>query len=246
MNILLILIGTVIFINGVVVTLFANFNIGSLLTLALGLFLSALGIWRNKISAVTKSGVLRVIKYILLVLMAAEFLIVDFVFAYGNADNADFSEDAVIVLGAGVRGDRVTYTLQKRLDTAIEYINKNPSAYIAVTGGMGPQETVTEGSAMRKYLLENGVDADRIITEEKATSTAENMVFTKELLDEKLGGNYKVTVITNGFHIYRSVSLARKNGFLQVTHMHGGVEWYNAVPCYLRESLAVLKMWIVD
>jgi len=28
--------------------------------------------------------------------------------------------------------------------------------------------------------------------------------------------------------------------------MHAGLQWYNLAPCYLRESLAVLKMWVFD
>ena len=53
-------------------------------------------------------------------------------------------------------------------------------------------------------------------------------------------------MITNHFHIYRGVAIAQKEGFLDVTHMHGGLEWYNVIPNYLRETLAVLKMWIID
>ena len=246
MNIILIIIGAVLLINGAVVAIFANFNIGCLLTAALGVFFATLGIWRDKIRALTSRGASRVIKYIIFALVAAELALTGFIFAYGNADNADCTEDAVIVLGAGVRGDRVTYILQKRLDAALKYHEKNPDALIAVTGGQGPQESVTEGSAMRKYLLANGVPDDKIITEERATSTSENMEYTKPLLDERLGSDYSVAVVTNAFHIYRGTSVARKEGFKHVTHLHGGIEWYNIVPCYLRESLAVLKMWVFD
>ena len=36
-----------------------------------------------------------------------------------------------------------------------------------------------------------------------------------------------------------------KKGFKDVTHLHAGLEWYNLMPCYLRESLAVLKLWVL-
>ena len=71
------------------------------------------------------------------------------------------------------------------------------------------------------------------------------MRFTKEILDNTLDGGYSVTVITNNFHIYRSVCIAKNEGFTDVTHMHAGLEWYNLMPCYLRETLAVLKLWIL-
>ena len=108
MNIILIIIGAALLINGIAFAIFANFNIGCLLTVALGLFFSALGIWSDGIRRFTRRGAPRAIKYIIFVTVAAELVLVGFIFAYGNADTADYTEDAVIVLGAGVRGDRVT------------------------------------------------------------------------------------------------------------------------------------------
>ena len=81
--------------------------------------------------------------------------------------------------------------------------------------------------------------------EEKATSTNENMRYSKEILDTHFdGGKYKTVIITNNFHIYRGVAIAKIEGFEEVFHKHADLKWYNLVPCYLRESLAVLKMWV--
>ena len=38
--------------------------------------------------------------------------------------------------------------------------------------------------------------------------------------------------------------MAKKEGFYKVTHIHAGLQWYNLAPCFLRESLAVLKMLV--
>lgn len=88
---------------------------------------------------------------------------------YGVRDTVTYEEQAVIVLGAGIKGNQVSRTLQLRLDKTIEYAQKNPNALIVVSGGQGPQETVTEACAMEKYLLENGIRAERILKEEQAT-----------------------------------------------------------------------------
>ena len=132
-----------------------------------------------------------------------------------------------------------------RLDKAVEYSRKNSDAIIVVSGGQGLQETVTEAYAMENYLVEQGVDGDRIIKEEMATSTNENMMFSKMLLDEHFDKPYKTVIITNNFHILRSVSIARASGLGDVYRMHAEIQWYNLVSCYLRESLALLKMWII-
>ena len=99
---------------------------------------------------------------------------------------------------------------------------------------------------MKKYLLSCGVNENIIVMEEKATSTNENMRFSKEILDSVLGDTYDIAVITNGFHIYRGTSIAKSEGFNNVHHMHAGLQWYNVVPCYLRECLAVLKHMVVE
>ena len=245
MSKILIIIGMLLCLNGLYLLTISNLTSGTFLTIFLGLFLLIWGIFYVKIGELTQNGVLKFVKIFVIILMCLEVLLVGFLTIYGHNDNVDYREDALIVLGAGIRGDKVTLTLKLRLDKAIEYHKKNPDALIVVTGGQGFQETVTEASAMEKYLLEQGVPKDVIVKEERATSTNENMRFSKQILDERFGGKYKVAVISNNFHIYRSVVIAKMEGFEDISHMHAGLQWYNIVQCYLRESLATLKMWVL-
>ena len=244
MSKILSLAGVILVVNGLFMLVLSNLNLGSILTLVLGAFLLMFGVFYKKFKLYTQKGVLKVIRNIIIILLCAEVLLVGFIAVYGHIDNVNYDEDVVIVLGAGVRGDRVTLPLKMRLDVAVEYHQKNPDALIIVTGGKGFQETVTEASAMEKYLVKNGVPEDIIIKEEKASSTNENMSFSKEITDKYFDGDYKTAVITNNFHIYRAVSIARLEGFENVSHIHAGLQWYNLTSCYLRESLAVLKMWV--
>ena len=188
---------------------------------------------------------MRVIEKIVIAALCVEAVLVGFIAYQGVHDTVSYNEDAVIVLGAGVHGDRVSLPLKQRLDKALEYHEKNPEAVIVVTGGRGFQETVTEAEAMEKYLLEKGVEPESVLKEENATSTNENMKFSKVILDDRFGDEYSVAVITNNFHIYRSVRIAKNEGFKNVTHLHAGLQWYNLMPCYLRESLAVIKLLIL-
>ncbi len=246
MRIFLIIIGVILFVNGAFMAVVSNFNLGVILTVCAGVFFMLWGAFWRKIQQKTQKGYLKWIKIGVIAIICLEVVLVGFIAFYGQSDNCDYTEDAVIVLGAGIRGDRVTIPLAMRLNKAIEYHKKNPDAVIVVTGGQGLQETVTEAYAMEKYLLERGVNPDKIIKEEKSTSTNENMRFTKQILDKRFEGEYSVVVITNNFHIYRGVQIAKMEGFENVYHKHAGLKWYNMVPCYLRESLAVLKMWVFD
>ena len=240
-------IGVIFTLYGLGLNMISNLNLGVLLTLALGIFILLVGLFWKKIGKLTSKGIGKVLRNAVIVLLCLEFALVGFLSFYSQNDNVDYKEDAVVVLGAGIRGDRVMVPLKLRLDKAIEYHEKNPEALIVVTGGQGFQETVTEAYAMEKYLLERGVDPAVIRKEELATSTNENMRFSRDILTDEFGGNdYEIVVITNNFHIYRAVSIAKTEGFEQISHMHAGLQWYNLVPCYLRESLAVLKMWVFD
>lgn len=239
-------IGILALVNGIFLCAVSNFNLGVLMTVLFALFFLFWGIFYDRILEITKHGILKVLKNLILLLVTLEILLVGFIAVYGQFDNVKYNEDAVVVLGAALHGDRISLPLKLRLDTTLEYYEKNPDAVIVVTGGQGLQEAMPEGKAMADYLVKNGVAEDKIIKEEKATSTNENMKYSKEILDGYFEGEYKIAVITNNFHIYRGVTIAENEGFKNVSHMHAGLKWYNMLPCYLRESLAILKMWFID
>ncbi|MBQ3007625.1 MAG: YdcF family protein [Clostridia bacterium] len=164
---------------------------------------------------------------------------------YGRKDNAVYTEDAVIVLGKGLDGDKVPVNLAKRLDKAIEYHEKNPRALIVVSGGKGDEEKLSEAQAMTDYLLQKGVPENIIIKEDKSTTTYENFVFSTDILNEKLGNDYSVAFISNSFHIYRAEMLAKELG-INAAHLGAGIEWHTVPANYLREisvlfGLIVLK-----
>ena len=55
----------------------------------------------------------------------------------GKSDNATYREDYIIVLGAGLKGDTPSLALERRLEKAAEYMNKNGNAIAIVSGGQG-------------------------------------------------------------------------------------------------------------
>ena len=84
--------------------------------------------------------------------------------------------DAVIVLGAGVNGNQPSLSLKTRLDAAIAYLETtDPDVPVVLTGGQGYGEDITEAQCMYNYLTENGVDGGRLILEEAATTTADQI-----------------------------------------------------------------------
>jgi len=125
--------------------------------------------------------------------------------------NSTNSMNTMIVLGAKVNKDGVSKTLKQRLDKAIEYYNENKHVNIIVSGGQGKDEVMSEAWAMKNYLVKNGVDEDNIILENKATTTLENIMFSKEIMDD-LNLENKVLIVTSDYHLFRGRFIASMLG----------------------------------
>lgn len=156
-------------------------------------------------------------------------------------EKPDKDLDYIIVLGAQVRGNTITKSLKQRLDTAYDYALDNEETIIIVSGGQGVGENISEALAMKNYLAEKGIATDRIIMEDKSTSTKENMDYSKELL-----GEYEtVGIVTNGFHVYRAIKIAKKAGISGVSGISAPTNrilWLNYV---VRECFALVKEVLV-
>ncbi len=227
-------IGIIIIIYMLCLFINVNYNTGILIGLLIGIFMS---FW-----AVLPINFFFKFLKCLFILVLCFFICMSSIIAFnGMCNKADFTEDALIVLGCGLNGSELSKNLKDRLDTAIEYYNNNNDAIIIVSGGQGPQEDIPEAEAMYKYLVENGVNAE-IIKESKSSSTNENFKFSKEILDKKFGSDYKVAYITNDFHIYRAGKLAELNN-LYAAGYAAPTEIFSIIPNYLRESLAVIQLW---
>lgn len=150
--------------------------------------------------------------------------------------------DYMIVLGAKLNGDVMSLSLYYRVREALEYLEANPKTKVIVSGGQGDGETITEAQAMLNYFSENGIDRKRIIMEEKSTSTYENFRFSRELLGEDVK---EVVVVTNDFHLYRSLVIAKRQGF-EPYPLAAQTPWVVKGKLWGREYAAVLKTWIFD
>lgn len=230
---LFLVMGFAVTLDGVFMWFTSNFTLGNVLTLALGGAMLAFGLLHHLLPKPWKAAVLAVF------LLTA--LSVTLLTAYGMTDTATYEEDAVIVLGAAVRGEVPSGALQDRLDAAAAYYAKNPETLIVVSGGQGPQEDISEALAMERYLLAHGVPQAHILKEEQATSTLENFQFSKALLDARFEGDYSACFITNEYHIYRSGRYVMQAGFPPLTHVHSATRWYGLLPGVLRECAAVVK-----
>ena len=163
----------------------------------------------------------------------------------GFGASAPPSADYLIVLGAQVRPDGPSRVLRYRLDAAADYLRENAKTLCVVTSGKGSNEHISEGECMKQYLVGLGIDGSRIIVEDQAVNTIQNIQFSKALIlndgadpgagsgapsgsgqsagaetaDPSAGTevNRPVAIVTNNFHVARALRLARKQGFTNVS-----------------------------
>ncbi len=156
-------------------------------------------------------------------------------------------EKAVIVLGAGLNGEEVSETLRHRLDGAIEYYNEHEGVTLCVTGSEGRFEVIPEAVAMQRYLLEKGVPEEDILVDPNSPDTYTNIKNAMQLFKEhNIDIESGVAVVTNGFHCYRAVSYAKKQGVDNVSAIPTSIPVSMIHSAYSREVFALIKLWLFE
>ncbi len=219
-----------------IITLFcANFSVGVILNFVYAAFVCLCGVLFDRVGRALRIAAAAVI--------IAPLVFGGLLFACGAKDNADGSEKAIIVLGCGIDGERVSPKLARRLDKAIEYFNEHPDKPVIVSGGQGAQEDIPESTAMKRYLVSKGVPDGMIIEESNSTSTFENFEFSKDIADTLPGGD-KIVFVTSRFHIYRASRYAAGAGF-EAHHIGARVPFYELPANYLCEMLAIVAEYVI-
>ena len=155
--------------------------------------------------------------------------------------NRPTEEATVIVLGAGLRGERPSRILRERLDATVEYLEAHPHAVCIVSGGQGGDEVCTEASVMRTYLLDKGIAEERIYVEDKSTSTFENIEFSKAVIENE-GLSSQIAVVTQEFHQYRAQQFAKAAGFAEIGAVTAHTPWELLGSYWIRDFAGVCHM----
>lgn len=150
--------------------------------------------------------------------------------------------DYCIVLGAQWKPAGPSEVLRKRLDKAVAFLAESPDTKVIVSGGRGGDEPVSEAQGMREYLIQAGIDESRILVEDDSANTYENLVFSGKLLDKE---NDRVVIVTNNFHVFRAMGIAKKQGYAHVEGLAADSTLGMAPNNLLREFFGVIKDFLV-
>jgi uncharacterized SAM-binding protein YcdF (DUF218 family) len=158
-----------------------------------------------------------------------------------NPEKVSNKIDTVLVLGGGTKNNKPGAVLKGRLDQALAYTKDHPDLSFVVSGGLGFGKTASEGSIMKNYLIEHGIEPDRIAIEEKATSTYENLLYTKELIKP----TDHVLIVTSDFHLFRTKMIAERLG-IKAEGLGSPLRISSIPQAHVREYFAIIKSYFAD
>ena len=151
------------------------------------------------------------------------------------------------MLGGGLKNGKVTPLLAARVDAALKFAWKQSKTgrkppLLIMSGGHGEDEPLSEAEAMKEYAMEQGYDESRILLEDQSGNTAENMKFSREIMEEHSEGKpYRCVDATSSYHLLRAGIYARRAGML-MGGIGGKTAFYYLPNAVLREYIAYLVM----
>ena len=194
-----------------------------------------------KIHFFQKCSVLfRRILYGVIVAVLAVFVVTEGCILSGFFQKGAAGLSHIIVLGAQVRESGPSLVLKYRLDCALEYLEENPETVCIVAGGQGKNEPYSEAYGMAQYLMQNGIDKERILLEDQSKTTEENLRYSRKFLPE----GAKVGIITNDFHMFRALQIAQKQGLSDACGIAADSTKFYLPNNMLREYFAEIKFLI--
>ena len=174
------------------------------------------------------------------------FILVEIPIVKNARTDPEPERDYLVVLGAAVYGDQPSLTLVRRLEGALDYLNRYPESVAIVSGGMGPGETVTEAQAMADWLTAHGIAPERVLLEDRATSTRENLEYSFQIIrergDEPAG---HVAIVSSAYHLYRAKLMAAKLGVPDAAGVAAPWGYFFVMLNYfIREAFGVTHLWV--
>ncbi len=152
-----------------------------------------------------------------------------------------YNKDYIIILGCQIRKDgSLTPLLKGRVDKALEFRNnqlketKKDLTFIT-SGGKGGDEPISEGEAMKNYLIEQGVKEKNILVDDKSKDTYENIKFSNKLIK----GKANIAFSTTNYHVLRAGLIATEQG-LKLEGMGSKTKSYFWINAFIREFIGTL------
>ena len=146
--------------------------------------------------------------------------------------------DCILVLGAGVWGDKPSPILEDRLLEGIKLYEEGISPKIMMTGDNGTNG-YDEVNVMKNYAIEKGVPSEDIFMDHAGFSTYESVYRAKAVFEAR-----RVIIVTQEYHLYRALYIANQLGLEAYGVPSNQRQYVGALYREVREVLARNKDFV--
>lgn len=245
--------GSLLIIDGGVLILCNKTHLGTIIPVLLGLIFVGHALFWSKLHAILAlhQGFKRFwqLSWLIFAVWLCSFIAFITFLSVNSVDTAQLPPvKAIIVLGGGIEHDQPSATLAKRLDRAAGLSQQQPQAWLLVSGGVGFGQHKSEAQIMSSYLQrKHHLDANKILLEEKSTSTELNLKNSRPILAaQHILTSDHIAIVTSDFHTLRANAIAKKQGYQHVYMLAATTPVSIRYNSWLREYFAFISGWILD
>ncbi|MEE1026018.1 MAG: YdcF family protein [Acutalibacteraceae bacterium] len=133
------------------------------------------------------------------------------IWEYGEMEEKQ-TADVAIVLGAALSKNSVSPVYRERINHAITLYNEGYVKYVILTGGVGEGNIYSDAFIAMEYAVSVGLPKKAILLEEKSTVTKENLLYSKEIMEDNLLKT--AIIVSDPIHMKRAMLMANDMGMI--------------------------------
>ena len=117
-----------------------------------------------------------------------------------------FNSDCILILGAGVWGERPSHMLEDRLLRGINVFEQGSSDRLLMSGDHGRRD-YDEVNVMKQFAVNAGVPSKQIFMDHAGFSTYDSLYRARDIFQAR-----KIIIVTQEYHLYRALYVAKRLG----------------------------------
>ena len=153
-----------------------------------------------------------------------------------SPDSLPWRADAVIILGASVKGNKLSQVVQDRAEAAIQVYQQKKAAKILISGDGSTWKSYNEVDAINKYLINRRIPPADIFVDFAWYDTYDSLWRAQEMY-----GIDNAIISTQRFHLSRALMIARSRWMSAYGIIADRTVYSSAEKNSLRESFARMK-----
>lgn len=155
--------------------------------------------------------------------------------------------DYLLILGGNVIGaDTPSPQLFERMKAAADYLGEHKNVIAVPCGGCFREgQKKSEAAIIADHLISQGISPERIILEDKSSTTYENFEFGIPIIEKHSGKkaeNLRIAFLSSDYHMHRAGIIAKQSGIKDVRRVSCPTPG-NATQRFAREYIVAFEMF---